>query len=105
MSDILHTAQSAALEALLTVRRHPARFLSGLALLLIGATGGSYALVSLAPEASELPVRIVVEAVEPLSIEPQRDLLAAQAMRLYRSDVTRSTDTADSLLRRLGKRI
>jgi murein DD-endopeptidase MepM/ murein hydrolase activator NlpD len=102
VSDILHTAQSAALEALLAVRRHPARFLSGLALLLIGATGGSYALVSLAPEASELPVRIVVEAVEPLSIEPQRDLLAAQAMRLYRSDVTRSTDTADSLLRRLG---
>jgi len=102
VSDILTAARNAALEALLTVRRHPARFLSGLALLLIGATGGSYALVSLAPEASELPVRTVVQAVEPLAMEPQRDLLAAQAMRLYRSDVTRSTDTADSLLRRLG---
>ncbi len=102
LSDILTATRNAALEALLTVRRHPARFLSGLALLLIGATGGSYALVSLAPEASQLPMRTVVEAVEPLSIEPQRDLLAAQAMLLYRSDVTRSTDTADSLLRRLG---
>lgn len=102
MSDILTAARNAALEALLTVRRHPARFLSGLAVLLVGATGGSYALVSLAPEASELPVRTVVETVEPLSIEPQRDLLAAQAMRLYRSDLTRSTDTAESLLRRLG---
>jgi murein DD-endopeptidase MepM/ murein hydrolase activator NlpD len=102
VSDILTAARNAALEALLTVRRHPARFLSGLAVLLVGATGGSYALVSLAPEASELPVRTVVETVEPLSIEPQRDLLAAQAMRLYRSDLTRSTDTAESLLRRLG---
>ncbi len=102
MSDIVIAVRSAALQGLLTVRRHPARFLSGLALLLIGATGGSYALVSLAPEAAELPVRTVVQTVEPLSIEPQRDLLATQAMRLYRSDVTRSTDTADSLLRRLG---
>ena len=102
MSDILTAVRNAAFEALLAVRRYPARFLLGLALLLIGATGGSYALVSLAPEASELPVRTVVEVVEPLSIEPQRDLLAAQAMRLYRSEVTRSTDTADSLLRRLG---
>lgn len=102
MSDMLIALRSAAFAALLAVRRHPARFLSGLALLLIGATGGSYALVSLAPEAAELPVRTVVEVVEPLSIEPQRDMLAAQAMRLYRSEVTRNTDTADSLLRRLG---
>ena len=102
MSDIVTAVRSAALEGLLTVRRHPARFLSGMALFLIGATGGSYALVSLAPEPADLPVRTVVEAVEPLSVEPQRDLLATQAMRLYRSDVTRSTDTADSLLRRLG---
>ena len=102
VSDLLATVRSAALVAALTVRRHPARFLSGLALLLIGATGGSYALVSLAPEPSEMPVRTVVEAVQPLSLEPQRDLLAAQAMRLYRSDISRSTDTADSLLRRLG---
>lgn len=102
LSDIVTAARSIGLEALLVVRRIPARFLSGLAVLLIGATGASFALVSLAPEPADIAVRTVVESVEPLSIEPQRDLLATQAMRLYRSDLTRSTDTADSLLRRLG---
>ena len=98
----MNSAQKAALQAAVTIRRHPGRFLSGLALLLIGATGGSYALVSLAPEVSELPVHTVVEAVQPLPIESQRELLATQSMRLYRADISRSTDSADTLLRRLG---
>ena len=102
LTDLLHSAQKVALDVAASIHRHPGRLLSGLALLLVGATGGSYALVSLAPDDSQLAVRTVVETVQPLAIEPQRDLLAAQAMRLYRSDVSRSTDTADSLLRRLG---
>ena len=102
LTDLLQSAQKVALDVAASIHRHPGRLLSGLALLLVGATGGSYALVSLAPDDSQLAVRTVVETVQPLAIEPQRDLLAAQAMRLYRSDVSRSTDTADSLLRRLG---
>ena len=102
LTDFFHLAQKAALDVAQAIGRHPGRFLSGLALLLVGATGGSYALVTLAPDDTQVTVRTVVEVVQPLAIEPQRDLLAAQAMLLYRSDVSRSTDTADSLLRRLG---
>jgi len=68
LTEFINSAQKAAMQAAVIIRRHPGRLLSGLALLLVGATGGSYALVSLAPEVSELPVHTVVEAVQPLPI-------------------------------------
>lgn len=68
--------------------------------MLLGA--GGFAVASLAPDASELQVSQVVEAVQPLPVQSQLDELADHALRLYRSDLTRSSDSADSLLRRLG---
>jgi len=44
----------------------------------------------------------VTEAIEPAALPAQLQGLDLQSMRLYRSDVTRSADTADSLLKRLG---
>jgi murein DD-endopeptidase MepM/ murein hydrolase activator NlpD len=69
---------------------------------LVCGTGATYAVASLAPDPADLPVRTVVETVQPLPVQEQMDALAQQSMLLYRSDVTRSTDTADTLLKRLG---
>lgn len=74
------------------------------ALLLL--SGGAYALatavVSLAPDASQLPVRHVVEELTPLPIAPQTESLAVHRFSLYRSDQSHSRDTPELLLRRLG---
>ena len=68
--------------------------------MLLGA--GSLAIASLSPDGADPRVYQVVESVEPLPVQAQIDQLADHALRLYRSDLTRSSDTADSLLKRLG---
>lgn len=59
-------------------------------------------MASLAPDASDLEVHQVTESVEPASVQSQIDALENYAFRLYRSDMTRSSDSATSLLKRLG---
>ena len=71
------------------------------AFLLCGG-GAAVAVASLAPDAADLPVRQVIEAVQPASIPAQQEALDLHSLRLYRSDVSRSTDTPESLLKRLG---
>lgn len=75
------------------------------ALLLLGG-GGAYAVatavVSLAPDAALLPVREVSESVQPLALAAQSEVLGETRLTLFRSDITRSSDTADTLLKRLG---
>lgn len=68
--------------------------------LALSGAGGAFALANLAPDASQLPVSQVLETVQPLnaSIESSPSV----PLNLYRSDITRSTDTADTLLTRLG---
>jgi murein DD-endopeptidase MepM/ murein hydrolase activator NlpD len=87
------------------VRHHPRGFsVAAFSLLLLG--GGAYALaaavVTLAPDVSKLPVREVIGSVAPLPLQPQSQALDTHRYTLYRSDVTRSSDTAESLLHRLG---
>jgi murein DD-endopeptidase MepM/ murein hydrolase activator NlpD len=96
-----------AVEALLTVtgqmvQRHPHRVSTLAAALLLGGTGATFAIANLAPSASDLPVHTLVEDVLPLPLQAQTSALEGLALRLYRSDVTRSTDTAEALLKRLG---
>lgn len=83
------------------IAQHPKRITTIVAALLLGGGGGAFALASLAPDAAELPVYEVLETVRPL-MTSNTDSLATSAMNLYRSDVTRSNDTADTLLKRLG---
>jgi hypothetical protein len=83
-------------------QKHPRRIAAGAASLLLAGTGLSYAVATLAPDANKLPVRTVVEAVDTLAIATQSDALVQQAFRLYRTDQTRSADTVDALLKRLG---
>lgn len=71
-----------------------------MAALLLGA--GGFAVASLAPDASDLPVQQLVEAVQPLPLQIQTEALETFAFRLFRSDITRSSDSAETLLKRLG---
>lgn len=66
-----------------------------------GGGGGAWALASLGPDVSQLPVQMVLEAVQPTASLVDNDI-SAPALNLFRSDITRSTDTADTLLKRLG---
>ena len=84
------------------VRNLPKQHSIAITALLLGGAGATYAVASLVPDASTLPVRTVVEEVQPLPLLSQYDALRSQAMRLYRSDATRTNDTAETLLKRLG---
>lgn len=70
------------------------------ALLLVGG-GGAYAVASLAPDPADLPVRQILESVQPLTLPPLHAAIPENLV-LYRTDSTRSSDTADTLLKRLG---
>lgn len=92
-----------ALEAArLALQRHPRRVAGTLATLLLGTGVTAFGVAPLAPDAADLPVTEVVEAVEPLPVRPQVDALLEHSFRLHRTELTRSSDTADSLLRRLN---
>ena len=84
-----------------TIKQYPKRITALIAVLLLGGGGGSFAVATFAPDASELPVREVVETVQSLPIIAS-DTLGAQSFNLFRSETTRSSDTADTLLKRLG---
>lgn len=84
------------------VQRFPRQITLALTALLLGGTGATFAVANLAPDAADLPTRTVVQDVQTLPLADQADVLDGLAQRLYRSDLSRSSDTADSLLKRLG---
>ena len=65
-----------------------------------GAT--AFGVAPMVPDAASLPKRIVTESVATADLRPQLEALAEHDFDLFRSDATRASDTADSLLRRLG---
>jgi len=73
--------------------------LGGLMLL---AAGGAFAVAGFTTADQQVPVRQLVQAVSTLGTAFQLQSLASADMRLFRSDISRSSDTAESLLRRLG---
>jgi len=73
--------------------------------LLVGLAGfgvAAFGIAPLAPDAADLPRHLITETIAPAALEGQLEALAGQPLMLSRSDVTRPSDTADSLLRRLG---
>ena len=78
---------------------HPRRIMAGVAVALSVMGGGAFAVANLGPDASHLPLREVLENVS-LNLTPRND--SQTPMVLFRADVTRSNDTAESLLNRLG---
>ena len=84
------------------IKRHPKRLTALLAAVLLGGGGGAFAVASLAPDISEVAVRDVVEVVESTTLANQIEALDARALRLFRSDTIRATDTVEALFARLG---
>ncbi len=85
-----------------SLRHHPKRVTAALAVLLLGTGVTAFGVAPLAPDAAHLPVRQIVESIEPLPTHTQTESLADFRFNLYRTESTRSSDTADSLLRRLN---
>lgn len=106
-THLLKNGLTAAWDAVLsrlarTIAQHPRHVTALVAAVLLGGGGGAFAVASLAPDAADLPVREVLETVQPLPLQTQAEALDAHSFKLLRSDVTRSTDTAEALLARLG---
>ncbi|MDO9278953.1 MAG: peptidoglycan DD-metalloendopeptidase family protein [Polaromonas sp.] len=87
---------------LATLVQHPKRIAGTLAVLLLGTGVTAFGVAPLAPDASDLPVRQIVEVVQPLPSQAQVDALLDYQFNLFRTEITRSTDTAETLLRRLN---
>ncbi|MES2945318.1 MAG: peptidoglycan DD-metalloendopeptidase family protein [Pseudomonadota bacterium] len=85
-----------------SLRHHPKRVTGSLAVLLLGTGVTAFGVAPLAPDASDLPVRQVLESIQPLPMQNQLDLLSDFRFNLFRTESTRSSDTADSLLNRMG---
>ncbi len=70
--------------------------------LLGGFAVTAFGIAPLAPDAAQLPQRLITESVPLSGLERQLDELSQHTLTLSRSDLTRASDSADSLLRRLG---
>jgi murein DD-endopeptidase MepM/ murein hydrolase activator NlpD len=90
------------LRAAHALRHPPKHVFTAIAALMLGGGGAAFAVASLGPDPSDLPVRQVLEAVQPLPLEQQSEALEAYDLNLFRSDMTRSSDSVESLLARLG---
>jgi murein DD-endopeptidase MepM/ murein hydrolase activator NlpD len=85
-------------------QQHRKGLVASLVLGLAGFGITAVAVAPLMPDAALLPQRLVSEAVVPEGMNAQLLALANQDFTLDRSDITRSTDTAEGLLARLGVR-
>ena len=97
---IVAAASTLCASARASIARHPQRVTALAAAMMLGA--GGYATASRAPDVSDIPVRQVTETVETLPLQEQVELLDTHSLSLFRTESTRNTDNADTLLRRLG---
>jgi len=82
--------------------KHP-RALTGTVLGTLGLFAvTAFGIAPLAPDARDLPQRVVTQAVQHDELDAQVSALADFHVGLVRNGQTRANDTADSLLRRLG---
>lgn len=84
------------------LKSHPHYMTGALVALMLGSAGATFAVASLNSDAAMPRVQMLTESVQPLPMPEAFDSLRDQALRLYRSDSSRSNDTAESLLKRLG---
>ena len=82
--------------------RHSRLLSSGFVVLLGGFAAAAFSVGPLLPDPADQPQRLVVDNVTPHGLMDQLEALAEHDLDLWRSELTRSTDTVDSLLRRLG---
>lgn len=84
------------------VRRHPRGLAAAVVVSLTGFGATAFGIAPIAPDAAKLTRTVVSESVPLVGIGTQLEQLADHDLVLYRGDLTRRSDTADSLLRRLN---
>jgi len=85
------------------LQRHPRTLTAIVVTLLLGSGVTAFGIAPHAPDAADLPRRVIVDTtVAPVDLAPQLESLGLHTAALYRSELTRSGDTVDSLLQRLG---
>jgi murein DD-endopeptidase MepM/ murein hydrolase activator NlpD len=101
INTALNRGQTLLATSVATLAKYPKHLSAVVAATLLVGGGGAWALASLGPDVSQLPVQMVLEAVQAQT--PVADADAnPPSLHLYRSDMTRGTDTADTLLKRMG---
>jgi murein DD-endopeptidase MepM/ murein hydrolase activator NlpD len=105
LTNLQSTAQAFLNHAVQSVHRHPRHLAAAVAALLLSMGGGAFALASIESNAKEVVVREIVENL-PLPVwadsKQQFAALPIVPMSLFRTTTTRSNDTAETLLKRLG---
>jgi len=107
LKNVLHLAERQTAAALSRagqiVARHPGRLTAIVVAGLAGFAATAFGIAPMTEQAAPSRTQSVIsEAVQPVDLQAQAELLAENELSLYRSDLTRRSDTADSLLRRLN---
>jgi hypothetical protein len=84
------------------ITTHPRSTTAAVVLGLAGFGVTAFGIAPMASDPSGRPQRLVTENVNPENVQAQLDALAEHELELYRTDLTRGSDTADSLLARLN---
>ena len=91
---------------LLRTRTLIARHSRGLSVAFVALLGGfaatAFSVAPLLPDPADQPQRLVIDTIATPGMRDQLEALADHDLDLWRSDLTRANDNADSLLRRLG---
>ena len=95
MISHLHTAQN-------WIAQHPRHIMAGVAALLLGTGITAFGVAPLEAQIDDMPLRQLVEPIEPSTQLGSRSLEAPVPFVLHRSDTTLRFDTTASLLQRLG---
>jgi murein DD-endopeptidase MepM/ murein hydrolase activator NlpD len=100
--NLLGHLSLAAASAAEAAKRHPRKITAAVVALLAGFGATAFGVAPGMPDASDLPQRLITEDVTPDDLHSQLEALADYELQLSRADLTRASDTADSLLERLG---
>lgn len=82
--------------------QHRKNLAGAISVALAGFAVTAFGIAPMVPDASDLPKRTITETVAIADLRMQAEALAEQDLDLFRNDLTRPGDTADSLLVRLG---
>ncbi|MEJ5999181.1 peptidoglycan DD-metalloendopeptidase family protein [Paucibacter soli] len=102
MTDWIFEIKKALARAEAFAARHPRALTGTVVTLLSGFAVTAFGIAPLAPDAQDLPQRQISQAVQVPDLEEQLTALASHQIGLTRNEFTRASDTADSLLKRLG---
>jgi murein DD-endopeptidase MepM/ murein hydrolase activator NlpD len=84
------------------VQQHPQSISAAVVTFFLIGTGATFAVANLDANSPTFTPTTIVETVQSEVLTAQIDALQSTSLRLFRSETSRSTDNADTLLKRLG---